>query len=201
MKLLLVNQPSCKSGYTHIYFFPQGEARENTWVGTFHCDPGYTLASRYDVCNSLVKQRCIGKNKMSNWLDTFPLFWQLGMCGSKTKSCQYQDFFRQGYITCVKYFCFVFCPPFLAMWKLSDQPPVSRNIQVSEQLVRMKHKIMHCFWWAEFLYLVVHYPLFRSEIIVWSVGMAPGVDSSLYALVSFVNIVIISLFFVVLYKI
>ena len=62
MKLLLVTQAPSKSGYTHIYSSPQGEARENTWVGTFHCDPGYTLASRYDVCNSLVKQRCIGRN-------------------------------------------------------------------------------------------------------------------------------------------
>ena len=61
-KLLLVTQAPSKYGYILIFSSPQGEARENTWVGTFHCDPGYTLASRYDVCNSLVKQRSIGKN-------------------------------------------------------------------------------------------------------------------------------------------
>ena len=123
-KLLLVTQALSKYGYILIFSSPQGEARENTWVGTFHCDPGYTLASRYDVCNSLVKQRSIGKTfKMSNWLTTFPLFWQLGMCGSKTKSCQYQDFFRQGYNTCVKYFCFVFCPPFLPCGSCQTNPP------------------------------------------------------------------------------
>jgi len=46
-----------------------GEARENTWVGTFHCDPGYTLVGNHRL-----------KCRNGAWSGQFPVCTAVGKC-------------------------------------------------------------------------------------------------------------------------